>query len=319
MANNTQHKLISWVILICLALVTACAQNPDDKALGKATLELSPTTKAIMVNDNFQYTAVFKDSRGDEQSNINIIWSSSDESIATISSSGEVMGISTGQTDISATVTTGDSGKTESNIVKLTVTDNGDANEITTVNITNGINVFFVGDTVQLEAEAYNLDGETVTATTISWSSSDESIANIDANGNVSFLASGTASIVVTMDNISSAVLTVTVREQNDSRTANFQNAAHAINGTATLQVNDAGNLELVFSENFSVDDGPGLEVFLSNTQTPSQNSANLGSLKSIRGSQSYTVPNSVMIEDYDWVIVHCVPYNVVFGRGQLQ
>jgi len=120
------------------------------------------------------------------------------------------------------------------------------------------------------------------------------------------------------MDGIRSADFIITVRAMNNSRVATFQNAAHAITGNATLQVNSTGALELVFSDDFSVDNGPGLEVFLSKGQVPDQTSANLGSLKSINGQQTCTVPSNVMIDDFDWIVVHCVPYNVVFGRGQL-
>jgi len=306
-----------WCLIYMLVLITACAQ-PDDKALGMANLALDPDSKAIVLNDTFQYTATFTDARGDELDNITLTWASSDESIATVSSDGTVTGIAVGQAQISAMVTTDDAGLTSSNVVILTVTD--DPSAVATVKINNTTSAFFVGDNEQLTAEAFNINDEVIMSSSIIWSSSDENIALIDeTNGNVQFLSSGTALLSATIDGISSADFVVSVRNESQSRIANFQRAAHAIGGTATLQVNDSGNLEVVFSDDFSVDDGPGLEVFLSKQQTPNQTSANLGSLKSISGGQTYTVPSSIMIDDFDWVVIHCVPYNIVFGRGMLQ
>ncbi len=305
----------SLSLMFFTVFIFGCAEKPDDKALGIAQLEIDTATKAITVDETFQYAITFMDARGDQQENVDVMWFSSDESIATISADGRVVGVSKGQVDINAEVTTADAGKTKSNIVKLTVVSDPDA--VAMVKIVNANTVFFTDENVQLVAEVSKIDGTVIANANIIWTSDDETVATVSDEGVVQVLDAGTATLTATVDGIDSPDFVLTTRVENNSRVATFQKAAHDISGTGTLQVNSEGRLEVVFSDDFSVDDGPGLEVFLSNSQTPNQTSINLGSLKSTSGSQTYAVPNSVMIDDFEWVIVHCVPYNVVFGRGQ--
>lgn len=63
--------------------------------------------------------------------------------------------------------------------------------------------------------------------------------------------------------------------------------------------------------------------MFLSNVLTPgvyvNSQSVDLGSLRSFTGAQSYAVPPGIGINTYDWVVIHCVPFNVTFGYARLQ
>ncbi|MGH7457397.1 MAG: DM13 domain-containing protein, partial [bacterium] len=73
------------------------------------------------------------------------------------------------------------------------------------------------------------------------------------------------------------------------------------------------------FGSDFSSSSGPGLEVFLSTTNTVGANSRNLGRLQSTSGAQNYNVPSGIAFNTYSWVIIHCVPFNVTFGYAQLR
>jgi hypothetical protein len=91
--------------------------------------------------------------------------------------------------------------------------------------------------------------------------------------------------------------------------------------GTATLSFNSS-DLVLELGSDFSVSSGgAGLFLYLSNTPTgpltPS-NSVEISSLASINGAQSYTLDPSIGIDDYQYVIVHCRPFNIPFGRAEL-
>lgn len=183
--------------MLLISLAISCAQQPDDKAVGMATLVITPETKAIKLDEFFQYVSTFKDARGDVQTNVAVIWKSSDDAIATVSDMGEITSVSAGQVEISATVTTADSGTTQSNISLLTIVDTDQTNSenaVATVKISNTIQAFLVGDNEQILAEAFNINDDSVTATTVSWSSSDQNVADIEVStGNVSFLAAGMA------------------------------------------------------------------------------------------------------------------------------
>lgn len=316
--NNLVQLSFTWKILslvIFLMLITGCGKEADDKALGIGQLKLEPSAHAITLNGEFQYTATFLDSRGNQQENVDIEWFSSDESIATISTDGTVVGISAGQVNVTAQVTTADAGQTNSNVAKLTVSS--DSNAVAKVEIVNTETAFLTEESLQLIANVSRVDGTAIADANIIWFSHDETVATVNDEGVVLILAAGMVVLTATVDGIDSPDFILTGRVENNSRVAAFQRAAHSISGTGVLQVNSEGNLEVVFSDDFSVDDGPGLEVFLSNSQTPDQTSINLGSLNAITGSQTYAVPNNVMINDFEWVVIHCVPYNIVFGRGQ--
>jgi len=120
--------------------------------------------------------------------NANIVWSSSDESKATVDSSGNVTFLANGSVDISAvwqehnisskkSITV-----TEPPVYGLTIT--GNDSYVTT-------------DTPTLTATA-TINGTEDTTATITWSSSDESIATIDSTGIVTFLAAGDVTFTAT-------------------------------------------------------------------------------------------------------------------------
>ena len=89
--------------------------------------------------------------------------------------------------------------------------------------------------------------------------------------------------------------------------------------GMATLSALDNDMLELMFSSDFSLTDGPGLFVFLSDAEFVTQNAINLGDFISPMGEQDYDVPDGVSLDDYTYVLVHCVPYNVTFAIAELK
>ena len=122
--------------------------------------------------------------------NQTVTWSSSDESVATVSASGVVTGVSEGTATITATY----DGCSES--CEVTVKKKLSLNK----NITS----IYVGNTEQLTATTYP-ENQTVT-----WESSNESVATVNANGVVTGVSAGTATITATYDGSSeSCVVTV--------------------------------------------------------------------------------------------------------------
>jgi Electron transfer DM13 len=74
------------------------------------------------------------------------------------------------------------------------------------------------------------------------------------------------------------------------------------------------GNLNKVKLENFSIENGPDLKVYLSKTST-ANDFVNLGNLTS---STVYEIPTNVNISDYPYVLIHCQQYNHTFAIAQL-
>ena|SRR5688572_7976986 len=95
----------------------------------------------------------------------------------------------------------------------------------------------------------------------------------------------------------------------------------YTINGTALLEsVNDV--ITLYFNENFGTQSGPDLHVYLAiNFQAPSvpgNTNVDLGLLSSNSGAQSYSVPSGVSLEEYSYVLIHCLTFNHWWGGGLL-
>jgi electron transfer DM13 len=89
--------------------------------------------------------------------------------------------------------------------------------------------------------------------------------------------------------------------------------------GTATLNTLAGGNLRVEFSEDFTLTFGPGLFVYLSNAEFPSDDAINLGEFFSAKGAQFYGVPEGVSLESYKYVLVHCIPFDVTFAFARLR
>jgi len=106
----------------------------------------------------------------------------------------------------------------------------------------------------------------------------------------------------------------------SSQRTGSFEALnGKTTSGQAVLSAIDEDMLQLMFSTDFSLTDGPGLFVYLSDAEFVTQSAINLGDFQSPTGAQNYNVPDGVSLDDYMYVIVHCVPYNVTFAVAELR
>lgn len=84
------------------------------------------------------------------------------------------------------------------------------------------------------------------------------------------------------------------------------------VNGQAKIYLdNNQYKLEL---QNFSISNGPDLKVYLSKSNTPTD-FVNLGNLTS---STVYLIPQSVVLSEYKYVLIHCQQYNHLFAIAEL-
>jgi hypothetical protein len=108
-------------------------------------------------------------------------------------------------------------------------------------------------------------------------------------------------------------------------RMGTFYNVVHIGSGSAKLlrQPNGTYTIRL---ENFTVENGPLLEVYLSSAVKPTSSASvssgsniNLGVLKSTNGSQNYAVPASADIAQYKSVVIWCTTFSVNFISAALE
>ena len=97
----------------------------------------------------------------------------------------------------------------------------------------------------------------------------------------------------------------------------------HEGSGSATIyQLADGSNL-LRF-EDFESTNGPALHVLLATSAKPTSSDdigdyIDLGPLKGNIGSQNYEIPAGTDLEQYQSVVIYCMPFHVVFSTATLQ
>jgi uncharacterized protein YjdB len=128
-----------------------------------------------------------------------ITWSSSDESVATVDSSGNVTAVDGGTATITATTV---NGKTAECIVTVTV-------PVEAIELNSSQLSLIQGTTSAALTVSFTPDN--ATDQSVLWSSSDESVATVDSSGKVTAVEGGTATITATTANGKTATCMVTV------------------------------------------------------------------------------------------------------------
>jgi len=191
-----------------------------------ASVALNKSTLSLITGASETLTATIQPANA---TNKTVNWSSSNNSIATVTYDGTITAIAAGTATIIATTVDGD--KTSTCIV--------------TVNAPVGPVVPVTGITLNKNSTTLVPNGkETLIATiqptnasnkTINWTSSNPSTAIVDNNGTITAIASGTATIIATtVDGGKTAICTVTVNPANVAVTGISLNKS-----TLTLNIGD--------------------------------------------------------------------------------
>jgi len=201
-----------------------------------ASVTVSPATASVTVGATSQLTATAKDANGTALSGRVVTWATSNAAVATVSASGLVTGVAAGAATITATSEgqSGTSAMTVTNVPVASVTVSPASGSVT------------VGATVQLAAVTKDAAGNVLTGRTVTWSSSNTSVATVSGTGLVTGLTAGTATITATSEGVAgTAAITVTTAVTNPG----------TVTDLAVVGVADTG-VTLAFTE---VTDGTGL------------------------------------------------------------
>ncbi len=166
------------------------------------TVGVAPTTASVIVGGTTQLTASPKDQGARDFVGATIAWTSSNISVATVSPTGVVIGVALGTATITANATNG----TVSVLGTSTIT----VANLTSVGITPLTSSVLVGGTQQLTATPMDATGTAITGTgvTVTWTSSNTSVATVNANGLVSGAALGTTTITATATGAGATITT---------------------------------------------------------------------------------------------------------------
>ena len=227
--------------MILILPFSSCGGGGDtDKTISVTGVTLNKSTLALKVGSSELLTATITPSTATNQ---NVTWTSSNNAVATVSSSGNITAIAVGSAIIS--VTTTDGSKTASCSVSVsaaTVSATGVILNKSTLSLPVGSN----------ETLSATVSPSNATNANVSWSSSDATIATV-ANGKVTAVKAGTATITVkTEDGGYTATCAVTVTIPVTGVTLNKSTLALVAGSSATLATTitpeDATNKSVTWS-----------------------------------------------------------------------
>lgn len=194
--------------LFACAFLAACGGGggdptapPPTPPAAVAAIRITPASPSLVTGATVQLTATPLDAAGTTLTGRTVSWNSEMSSIATVSASGLVTGVSPGSARIQATSggVTGD--------VTVTVTPA----PVASVLITPSAPSVESGDTLRLAAAARDAQGNALPGRTIQWTSLSPAIASVSASGLVTALAPGSTTVRATAESVSQEV-TLTVR-----------------------------------------------------------------------------------------------------------
>lgn len=178
-----------------------CSVNVKAAVVPVSSVALNYTELKLTEGDSQTLTATIAP---DNATNKKVTWSSNNTGVATVNQTGVVTAVKAGTATIK--VTTEDGGK----VATCIVTVNAKVFPVTGVSVSPSSTSITIGGTTVLSAK---VSPDNASDKTVSWSSSDNSIASVDNNGVVIAQAVGVATITVksNSDNSKYAICAVTV------------------------------------------------------------------------------------------------------------
>jgi uncharacterized protein YjdB len=206
-ATVSSSGLVSGVA-VGNAVITATSEGKSATAnvnvlapiLAVGSVTVSPASPSIIAGQTANLAATVKDISGATVTDRAITWGSSDDAVATVSSSGVVTGVKPGSATITATAE-GKSGTATATILPVPVGS---------VAISPAAPNVIIGTTAPLTVTVKDLNGTVVTDRAVSWTSSSNAIARVSPDGVVTAVALGSATITATSED-KSGTSTVTV------------------------------------------------------------------------------------------------------------
>lgn len=201
--------LLAVIFTCCLIAISGCGEKKvEGVELDKNTLELTKGEKEKLT------ATITPEDAGD----LTVTWTSDKTAVATVAQDGTVTAVASGTATI--TVTTTDGSFTDT--CKVTVT-----NPATAISLNKTETTITKGQTEKLEATVTPADADDLTVT---WESSDDTVATVAADGTVTAVKGGTAIITASTATEVEATCEVTVYAPVES----VEIAAPASNRLAT-------------------------------------------------------------------------------------
>jgi uncharacterized protein YjdB len=197
--NRFSRPLGGVLLATAMLGLTSCLDlNPNTEA---CSVTIAPTNISVPVNGRQQTTGTAFDCKGNSIKDKKISYSTANAAIATVAQDGSVIGISVGQTSVTATANKG------SATAQVTVTPE----VVSTVSINPPSITLRVTNSRTFQAVLRNAGGTIITKP-VQWSSGNTGVATVSQTGVVTAVRPGQVQIVAEVDQVLGAS-TVTVTE----------------------------------------------------------------------------------------------------------
>jgi len=214
MTGRSAAKYVKWIALAAMvsAAVAGCGgarvgSGPGGPGGVSATIQVpSGASTTLVPGATLQLAAI---STSGLPISGPLAWRSSNTAVATVDAqSGLVTAVAPGTTQISVS-----GANVLASPITITVTS-APAGQVAAVVVTPPASTNLnVGDTLQLQATAKDASGAVVPNATITWSSSNPSVATVSSTGLVTAVAAGTVSITAAVGSVTSQPVNLTVAQ----------------------------------------------------------------------------------------------------------
>lgn len=197
------------LLALCCCVVVAgamagCGGGSEPSApstTATAAIIVTPSTQSLIIGTSLPLQAQVQDASGQVVRDATIFWSSSDTTVAIVSSAGVVSAKAVGTVQIAASA----GGKSAVAILAVLPVP------VASVSVLPATGAIAVGGALALSAVTYDAAGSTLSGRQVLWATSAPQIATVDASGNVRGVTGGTATITATSEGKSGAsTITVT-------------------------------------------------------------------------------------------------------------
>ena len=188
--------------VLAALMVAACSDGPTESGPAVASVQVDPSTASVQVGAAIPLAATVTGENGGVLTGRSVVWSSSDDQIASVNASGLVTGHRVGNVQIAASAG-GESGIANIQVTRLPVAS---------VIVSPDRSTVQVGQSQTLSVTARDGQGNLVTDRPATWSSSNANVATVSSAGVVTARASGSATIFAVVEGVTgSAVIDVPV------------------------------------------------------------------------------------------------------------
>jgi uncharacterized protein YjdB len=192
-----------------------------------ASVVVLPETVDAGIGSKTQLTATTYDASNNILTDRAVIWASSNQAVATVSTSGLVTAVAPG----TAQITGASEGKSDASVVTVR------PGAVATVSVTPNSVTMSTGTTTALSATAKDASGTVIIGKSATWSSSNLNVATVSDGGLVSAKAPGNATITATIDGVNGTSAVAVKNAQVKSVSVSPESVSLNVGGTSQLAV----------------------------------------------------------------------------------